>query len=161
VYRLEEGVLARGNDLRLRTFSETDTVSFGRDLAQILRPGDVVALFGELGTGKTRLVQGVASGLGVTDYVTSPSFTIINEYRGRVPVYHFDFYRLDDVGQAAALGLDEYFYGEGVSLIEWAERVRALLPPERVEIRLRAFFEPGRENEREILVHWEAGGDAE
>ncbi len=161
MYRLEEGVLARGNDLRLRTFSETDTVSFGRDLAQILRPGDVVALFGELGTGKTRLVQGVASGLGVTDYVTSPSFTIINEYRGRVPVYHFDFYRLDHVGQAAALGLDEYFYGEGVSLIEWAERVRALLPPERVEIRLRAFFEPGRENEREILVHWEAGGDAE
>ena len=161
MYRLEQGALERSSDLRVRTFSEDDTVAFGKDLAQILQPGDVLALFGELGAGKTRLVQGVAAGLDVTDDVTSPSFTIINEYRGRLPVYHFDFYRLDDVRQAAALGLDEYFYGEGVSLIEWAERVRALLPPERVEVYLEAFFEPGRENEREIRVHWVSGGDAE
>ena len=157
MYALENGDLARGKDLQVRSFAEGDTIAFGKDFAALLRPGDVVALFGELGTGKTRLVQGVAAGLGVTGDVTSPSFTIINEYSGRLPVYHFDFYRLDDVKQLAALGLDEYFYGDGVCLIEWAERARAFLPLERVEVYLSAFFEAGRENEREIRVRWTKG----
>jgi tRNA threonylcarbamoyladenosine biosynthesis protein TsaE len=118
--------------------SETDTDRLGAALAAELPPGTVVALAGTLGAGKTRLVQAVATALGVPrDAVTSPTFVLVNEYRqGRVPVFHFDAYRLKDEDEFLGLGPEEYFESDGLVFIEWADRVARLLPPERVEIAL-------------------------
>ena len=116
--------------------SEQDTDRFGTALAEALRPGTVVALIGTLGAGKTRLVQAVAAALGVPrEVVTSPTFVLINEYRqGRMPVFHFDTYRLKDDDEFLELGPEEYFDGDGLTFVEWADRVADLLPEDRVEI---------------------------
>ncbi len=106
------------------------TVAHGHAVADSLHRGDVLALSGDLGAGKTHFVKGLAAGLGATVSVTSPTFTLIHEYPGgRLPLYHFDFYRLDDEDEALKIGLDEYLDGEGVCVIEWAEKFPALLPP--------------------------------
>lgn len=118
------------------TESEAETVGLGAALASLLGPGSVVALFGELGAGKTKFIQGVCAGLGVARFVCSPSFVLINEYQGRLPVYHFDFYRIAREEELRELGLDEYFYGDGVCLVEWAERAIRLLPEERFEVKI-------------------------
>ena len=110
--------------------SADETVALGRAVAATLRRGDVLALCGELGAGKTHFVKGLAAGLGTPSSVTSPTFTLIHEYPGgRLPLYHFDFYRLDDADAALRIGLDEYLFGDGVCVIEWAEKFPALLPP--------------------------------
>ena len=110
--------------------SADETIALGRTIAATLRRGDVLALCGELGAGKTHFVKGLAAGLGTPSSVTSPTFTLIHEYPGgRLPLYHFDFYRLDDADAALRIGLDEYLFGEGVCVIEWAEKFPALLPP--------------------------------
>jgi tRNA threonylcarbamoyladenosine biosynthesis protein TsaE len=118
------------------TRSPEETQRFGLELACTLGPGAVIALIGDLGSGKTCLTQGICDGLGVTSYVTSPTFTLINEYQGRLPVYHFDLYRIERPGELLDLGCEEYFYGQGVSIIEWAERALSVLPEERMEIRI-------------------------
>lgn len=120
-----------------KTSSAEETFELGRRFAAFLTPGTVVALSGELGAGKTAFAKGVACGLGVTAHVTSPTFTLINEYQGRLPFYHMDAYRLEDEEEIWQLGLEEYFAGPGVVLVEWPERVAALLPAGciRVEIR--------------------------
>jgi tRNA threonylcarbamoyladenosine biosynthesis protein TsaE len=106
------------------------TIAHGRALAATLRRGDVLALNGDHGAGKTHFVKGVAAGLNATASVTSPTFTLIHEYLGgRLPLYHFDFYRLEDEDEALKIGLDEYLDGDGVCVIEWAEKFPALLPP--------------------------------
>lgn len=115
------------------THSAAQTHALGAALGRCLVPGDVVALRGDLGSGKTCLIQGVCEVLHVVDYVTSPTFILINEYvgqcRGReLPVYHFDLYRLGGVDQLEELGAEEYFYGRGVCLVEWAERAHGSLP---------------------------------
>jgi tRNA threonylcarbamoyladenosine biosynthesis protein TsaE len=116
---------------------EADTALLGAALAAVLPAGSVVALNGPLGAGKTRLVQAVVEALGVPrSECVSPTFMLINEYRGRLPIYHFDAYRLKDEDEFLELGPDEYFYGPGVTLVEWAERVERCLPPERLEIRI-------------------------
>ena len=121
----------------LETRADEETVAAGEQFASRLRPGDVVALFGTLGTGKTRFVKGVCKGLGVGEQVTSPTFTIVNEYRGAgFPVYHFDFYRLKDLRELREIGFDEYLSGDGVCLVEWAEQVLGQLPARRYEVRL-------------------------
>lgn len=134
-----------------KTNSSEETKEFGSSLAKQLTPGSVVGLVGPLGSGKTVLVQGICSGLGVQRAVTSPSFVIINEYPGRLKerpiwVYHFDLYRLENVEEFIKLGYEEYFYGKGITLIEWAEKVKAFLPEKRWEVRLEILSE----NEREI-----------
>ena len=139
--------------LSRKTKSPEGTKEFGRDLSKQLKPGSVVALIGSLGSGKTVLVQGICSGLGVDKAVTSPTFVIINEYPGRlnessVWVYHFDLYRLEDVEEFIRLGYEEYFYGKGITLIEWAEKVKDFLPKERFEVSLKIISE----NEREITL---------
>ena len=96
----------------------------------------MVALIGELGAGKTTLTKGIARGLEVPDLVHSPTFTLIHEHRGRLPIYHFDLYRLDTPAQLDDLGYEEYFYGDGVCVIEWAEKIEGLLPDDRLEIRI-------------------------
>jgi tRNA threonylcarbamoyladenosine biosynthesis protein TsaE len=126
--------------------SERDTEHLGSALARAVSPGTVVGLIGPLGAGKTRLVQAVATALGVaTGSVTSPTFVLVNEYTGgRMPVYHFDTYRLKDDDEFLNLGPDEYFDSSGITFVEWADRVADLLPAERLEIRI----EPTGENER-------------
>lgn len=117
---------------------ESDTQRLGQALAEVLPPGTVVALVGTLGAGKTRLVQAVATALGVPPgSVTSPTFVLVNEYgSGRVPIYHFDTYRLKDEHEFLDLGPNEYFESNGLVFIEWADRVADFLPDERIEIEI-------------------------
>ena len=128
--------IVAANTLDFISHSESQTHRLGARLAEFLLPGDVLALTGELGTGKTRWAQGVCQGLGVTGRVVSPTFTLVNEYQGRLPVYHIDLYRLGEADEALSFGLEDYLYGDGIALIEWAERAAALLPPAYLGIEL-------------------------
>jgi tRNA threonylcarbamoyladenosine biosynthesis protein TsaE len=117
--------------------NEAETRAFGLELAGKAVPGTVIALSGELGTGKTTLTKAVAEGLGVTETVTSPTFAIIKEYAGgRLPLYHFDVYRVGGAEELYALGFEEYFYGDGVTVVEWANLVAELLPPDAIAVEL-------------------------
>jgi tRNA threonylcarbamoyladenosine biosynthesis protein TsaE len=123
------------------------TEELGRRLGRVLFPGAVVALVGPLGAGKTHLTRAVAAGLGVPDprIVTSPTFVLIQEYQGRLPVYHFDAYRLSGAAPFAELGVHEYLEGDGVCLIEWADRVEECLPAEHLRITLSVTGETARQ----------------
>lgn len=119
------------------THSESGTEHFGERLAACLRAGDTLGLSGDLGAGKTALVRGLARGLNSTETVSSPTFTLLNEYPGKIPLYHFDWYRLGRASEAEALGFREYFdEGLGVCAVEWAEKASGLLPPKAWRIRL-------------------------
>ncbi|MBU0502413.1 MAG: tRNA (adenosine(37)-N6)-threonylcarbamoyltransferase complex ATPase subunit type 1 TsaE [bacterium] len=131
-----------------RTYGSEETKKLGRKIGQKLKPNDVVCLTGELGAGKTTLIQGIAAGLGIRDYVTSPTFIIINEYQGRLPFFHFDLYRLNDVAEIEDLGVEEYFTRGGVCVIEWAEKLGALKPKNCQEIKIEIVSD----NERKICV---------
>ena len=122
-----------------------DTLGLGEELGKLLRPGDVVALFGDLGAGKTTLTKGIAAGLGVAADVHSPTFTLIHEHAGRVPLYHVDLYRLEHEEEVADIGIEEYVHGDGVTVIEWADRMRSLLPEERLDITMRIIGDCQRE----------------
>jgi tRNA threonylcarbamoyladenosine biosynthesis protein TsaE len=127
--------------------SAAETEAIGRQLAEEIGVGSVLALKGDLGSGKTLFVQGLVAGLGSRADVTSPTFTIVHEYRGgRVPVYHFDFFRLEKRESVARLGLDDYFFGDGVSVIEWADRFPEFIPHQARWI----LFEIKSENQRAI-----------
>ncbi|MBQ9708130.1 MAG: tRNA (adenosine(37)-N6)-threonylcarbamoyltransferase complex ATPase subunit type 1 TsaE [Firmicutes bacterium] len=115
--------------------NEEETKAFGKKLAETLTGGTVVALTGDLGTGKTTLTKAIAEGLGISDTITSPTFTIVKEYRGgRLPLYHFDVYRVSDEDEMFELGYEEYFYGDGVSVVEWADLIEELIPEDAVRI---------------------------
>ena len=120
--------------VRWTTTSPAQTKTLGTRLAPTLAPGDTVALCGDLGSGKTTFVQGLARGLGVREAVTSPTFVLVHEYRGRLPVYHVDLYRLDRVNDLADIGYDEFVTGQGVTLIEWAQKMRQAMPADYVEL---------------------------
>jgi len=124
----------------------TETIRLGRMIGNLLKPGDVVALVGELGTGKTQFIKGLAEGVGVgkPTYISSPSFTLINEYPGRVPFYHIDLFRLESEKEAEELGLEEYFQGEGITAIEWADKIPSLLPEENLWIHINYTGENAR-----------------
>lgn len=139
-------------DFSVVTKSESETMALGKRLSQLLEPGDVVGFFGDLGSGKTRMIRGICQGLNCADQVSSPTFTIINEYLGKFPVYHFDFYRLNSEREIFDLGYEEYFYGDGICLIEWAERVKSFFPNNHIKIYLQGFFELNKENIREIKI---------
>ena len=128
--------------------SVAETVAYGGRRAQSLHAGDVLALAGDLGTGKTQFVKGLVAGLGSDDEVTSPTFTLIHEYTsGRLPVYHLDFYRLNHRDELRQLGLEDYFNGEGVCVIEWADRFPEILPAWAEWL----WFETRSESERAIF----------
>ena len=116
--------------------SPEETAAAGEQLAARLGPGDVVALTGELGAGKTCFVQGLARGLGVAGGVTSPTFVLVNEYRGRLPVHHVDVYRTQSLTELLDLGLEDLIGGDGVTVIEWADRCEPLLPPRTVRVHI-------------------------
>lgn len=119
------------------TKSEAETKSVGEKLAREAKAGGIYALIGDLGCGKTVFTKGFAKGLGVEDYVDSPTFTIVKEYdEGRLPLYHFDVYRVLDVEEMDDIGYDEYFFSDGVCLIEWANQIEELLPPETIYIHI-------------------------
>jgi tRNA threonylcarbamoyladenosine biosynthesis protein TsaE len=124
------------NSLELITRSPEQTQEFGKRLGKIARPGDVILLVGKLGAGKTCLTQGIAWGLDIDEYTASPSFVLVRELYGRLPLYHLDFYRLENLEEIAELGLDEYFYGKGVSVVEWAEKALRLLPADHLLIEM-------------------------
>ncbi len=123
--------------LKIELNSLEKTKNFGEKLGRILKSGDIVCLIGDLGTGKTTLTKSIAKGLEVEDYVTSPTFTLINEYKGRVPLYHFDVYRLGDIDEFYDLGYEEYIYSSGVTVIEWADKVLELFPENRINIEIK------------------------
>ena len=127
----------------------SDTHDLAHRVASGLKPGAVLALYGDLGSGKTCFVKGMANALDVQQPVNSPTYTLINEYYGRLPVYHVDLYRILNEQDALNAGLDEYLYGSGVTVIEWADRAESVLPPHALHVR----FSYGREkNERVITV---------
>ncbi len=120
----------------LTSESPDETQAAGATLAESLEPGDVVALTGELGAGKTCFTQGLARGLGVTRRAVSPTFVLVNEYRGRLPVHHVDAYRTDSLTELLDLGLEELFSGDGVTIVEWADKLRPLLPPHTISVHI-------------------------
>ena len=132
------------NTLDFISHSESQTRRLGMRLAPLLEPGDVLALTGDLGTGKTRWVQGVCQGLEISDPVNSPTFTLVNEYQGRLPVYHIDLYRLSTPAEVLTFGLDDYLYGAGVSMIEWAELAGEFLPKSYLAVELHHLEETKR-----------------
>ena len=119
----------------IETRSPEETFELGKKIGEAAKPGQVYTLNGDLGVGKTVFTQGVAAGLGITEPVSSPTFTIVQVYEeGRLPFYHFDVYRIGDIEEMEEIGYDDCFYGEGLCLIEWAELIRDILPEKRIEI---------------------------
>ncbi len=140
------------SEKKIITNSPEETLRVGEKFAGRLKPGSVVALIGDLGSGKTTFIKGVCRGLNVVEESTSPTFTLINEYTGKFPVYHFDFYRIEKASEIYEIGSDEYFYDSGVCLIEWADKVIDFLPKNRIEIYLKNCYREGLENTRKIVV---------
>lgn len=126
------------------SFSANDTFQLGFKLGEAVEPGKVYTLIGDLGVGKTVFTQGFASGLGITEAVSSPTFTIVQVYEeGRLPFYHFDVYRIGDVEEMDEIGYEDYVYGEGVSLIEWANLIEEILPENYTQITIEKNLEKG------------------
>ena len=140
-----------GPALDLATVSPEETRAVGEALAALLRPGDVISLTGDLGAGKTTFVQGAARALGVEDPVLSPTFTLVREYRGRVPIYHLDVYRLERMQEVLDLGFEELVDRRAIVFIEWGDAIEALLPPEHIQVELTL---PGGEADRRIGITW-------
>ncbi len=134
------------------TFSPEETRALGRRFGEAAQPGEVVTLLGDLGVGKTVFTQGIADGLGITEPICSPTFTIVQIYEeGRMPFYHFDVYRIGDVEEMDEIGYEDYFYGEGLAMIEWANLIEEILPEKRREITIEKDLEKGFEY-RKITV---------
>jgi len=147
------------NFLELTNNSPEQTQKLGVSIGKVALPGDIFLLVGNLGVGKTCLTQGIAWGLGIKEYAVSPSFVLVRELYGRLPLYHVDLYRLDHVEEIEDLGLDEYLYGNGVCVVEWAEKGLAVLPAEHLMIEIsylsdtaRSFrFKPSGQRYREVI----------
>ena len=126
------------------TYSEKETYELGYKIGQECKPGQVYTLIGDLGVGKTVFVKGVAEGIGTKEYINSPTFTIVQVYDdGRLPLYHFDVYRIEDEDEMYEVGFDDYLYGEGVCLIEWADLVKGLIPKAHTRIEIKKDLDKG------------------
>lgn len=139
---------------KIRVKSIDETLKLGEIIGKSLKSGSIIALKGELGAGKTVLVKGIAKGLGVEEEPNSPTFVIMNCYEGRLPLFHFDLYRVADEGELIAMGYDEFFFGGGVSVVEWADRVPAIFPEDAIAICIKIPEGPDGEpeNTREIDI---------
>ncbi|GCD08593.1 tRNA (adenosine(37)-N6)-threonylcarbamoyltransferase complex ATPase subunit type 1 TsaE [Clostridium tagluense] len=120
-----------------------ETYKIGELIGELVNSGDIICLIGDLGTGKTHLTKGIAKGLGIEDHVTSPTFTIVNEYTGRLTLYHFDVYRVNDPDEIEAIGFDEYIFSDAVSIIEWANYIEELIPRNNLTITIEKLPEFG------------------
>ena len=128
----------------IETNSASETLALGEKLGKAAKPGQIYTLNGDLGVGKTVLTQGFAKGLGITEAVNSPTFTIVQVYeKGRLPLYHFDVYRIEEPEEMEEIGYEEYFYGQGVCLVEWASLVEEIIPPEAVWITIEKDLDKG------------------
>ena len=128
----------------IETGTPEETFALGKKIGEHARPGQIYTLNGDLGVGKTVFTQGVAAGLGIFEPICSPTFTIIQEYEsGRLPFYHFDVYRIGDIEEMEEIGYDDYFFGQGICLIEWAELIEEILPRERIRVRIEKNLEEG------------------
>lgn len=137
---------------KIQTFSENDTINFGKFLASKLQNGDVVVLSGDLGSGKTKLTEGILSYFGLQDEISSPTFTIVNEYQSNeTNIYHFDVYRLEDNDEFYAIGGDEYF-SKGICIIEWGEKIDSILPKDYMKIDFSRNFD--NENMRTLEINF-------
>ena len=153
------------NHLKLISHSPEQTQKLGFRIGELALPGDIFLLVGKLGTGKTCLTQGIVWGLGIKEYALSPSFVLVRELYGRLPLYHIDLYRLDHIEEIEELGLDEYLYGNGVCVVEWAEQGLTVLPIEHLLIQIdylsdteRSFqLKPSGQRYREIVAQLEHG----
>lgn len=130
--------------ISLASDSPEETQRLGKQLGKLAQPGDVFLLVGGLGAGKTCLTQGIAWGLGIAGYAASPSFVLVNQYRGRLPLYHIDLFRLDTIEEVADLGLDDYLYGNGICVVEWADKAAVLLPTENLTIEMSFLSDTSR-----------------
>lgn len=132
------------NTKQIESFSAEDTHALGKKLGENAKPGDVYTLLGDLGVGKTVLTQGIADGLGIKEAICSPTFTIVQVYdEGRMPFYHFDVYRIGDIEEMDEIGYEDYFYGNGLTMIEWANLIEEILPSKRKEITIEKDLEKG------------------
>ena len=146
--------------MKIETFSAEETYALGKKLGSEAKPGDVLTLIGDLGVGKTVFTQGFADGLGITEPISSPTFTIVQVYEeGRLPFYHFDVYRIGDLEEMEEIGYDDYFFGQGICLIEWAELIEEILPEKRIEVTIEKDLEKGFEY-RKITIE-ERGEEVE
>lgn len=134
--------------MRIITNSAEETMNIGKKIGEKLMPGDILSLNGDLGAGKTHITKGIARGLNVEDYITSPTFIIVNEYEGRIPLYHFDVYRIEDIDEMYEIGFDEYLYGKGACIIEWGKIVKELLPSNTINIEINKL----EDDQREIII---------
>ena len=135
--------------LRIISKSAEQTNQLGQQLGKLLQQGDIICLTGDLGAGKTAFTKGIGVGLGIEEFITSPTYTIINEYNGRIPLYHFDVYRLEGVEEMFELGYEEYFFGDGTVVVEWADIVQDIIPQERLWI---TILRGKEEDSREIIL---------
>lgn len=120
------------------TFSDKETFEFGAELARKAKAGDIICLDGDLGTGKTVIAKGIAAGLGIKEPVSSPTFTVVKEYReGRLPLFHFDVYRIEEPSEMEEIGYEDYFFGDGVTVVEWSDMIEELIPEGAIRIRLK------------------------
>lgn len=131
-------------ETKITSHSPEQTQELGKRTGRLAQPGDVILLIGELGTGKTCLTQGIAWGLDIEEYALSPSFVIMRELYGRLPLYHIDLYRLDCIEESIDLGLDDYLYGRGICVVEWAEKAMSILPREHLLIEIGYISDTGR-----------------
>ncbi len=129
------------------------TISIGTEIGKNVNEGDIICLIGDLGTGKTHITKGIAEGLNVDDHITSPTFNIVNEYDGRLKLYHFDVYRVNDPDEIEAIGFDEYIFGDGVSIIEWANYIEELIPEDHLRITIEKLPDKGV-NFRKISIKY-------
>ncbi len=138
---------------KFETHSFEETVEAGLKLGNILKPGDVIWLSGDLGTGKTALTNGIAKALGINAYITSPTFNLVNEYEGRLPLYHFDVYRIVDPDEMFDIGFDEYINSGGVTVIEWGEQIAEILPHDIIRVTIEKNLQKGLDV-REITIEF-------
>lgn len=127
------------------------TFALGIQIGNHVNSGDIICITGDLGTGKTHLTKGIAKGMEINDYITSPTFTIVNEYEGRLKLYHFDVYRVNDPEEIAAIGFDEYIFSDSVSVIEWSDYIKELIPEEHMDINISKVLQMGT-NFRKIQI---------
>lgn len=136
------------------THSAEETIQLGKKIGSLLQPGAIIAMEGNLAVGKTTITKGIAESLGIEEAITSPTFTLISEYEGKMPLYHMDVYRLDSCEDFINLGVEDLMYGDGVSIIEWSERVREELPKFTITLRLEIRGDGGRDI---TLENWPYG----